>query len=258
MPGWIRSLRRCGTNLELRETGVDGGYPVFQLLSIGATLARPKTLIFGSPHKPDLRVSDTVDNQIEIVAARGNLVYEDPIGPTGLRWLDLQAWWQRHHPGHLDTSAAKKTLYNRLKDCLPDNSPPQQLLFVLYHRINANQIHSLPALLPEVWLHWDHKTVQERGAGALLGQRMDFLLLAPNHHRIVLEVDGATHYTDEQNRPSATRYAQNARYDRDMQLRGYTVYRFGAADLQSENQATPLLTDFFDRMFARHSITDTS
>jgi very-short-patch-repair endonuclease len=83
---------------------------------------------------------------------------------------------------------------------------------------------------------------------------MDFWLLGPNHHRIVLEVDGATHYTDEHNQPSATRYARNARYDRDLQLRGYAVYRFGAADLQSEYQARPMLTEFFELMFSRHSI----
>ncbi|MFB7225150.1 hypothetical protein [Streptomyces sp. NPDC056227] len=29
-----------------------------------------------------------------------------------------------------------------------------------------------PALLPEVWLHWDPKTVEERGPEALLRSRM--------------------------------------------------------------------------------------
>ena len=49
---------------------------------------------------------------------------------------------------------------------------------------SANQlfgeaIPDLPALLPEVWLHWDPQTVSERGREALLRFRMDFLLLLP-------------------------------------------------------------------------------
>ena len=55
----------------------------------------------------------------------------------------------------------------------------------------------LPALLPEVWLHWDPKTVAERGPNALLRFRMDFLLLLPAGARIVVEVDGKYHYADQ-------------------------------------------------------------
>jgi hypothetical protein len=50
-------------------------------------------------------------------------------------------------------------LYKRLRACLPEESPPQRLLFDLYHRIHGCDIPCLPAFLPEVWLHWDHKTV---------------------------------------------------------------------------------------------------
>lgn len=243
------------SNLELRENGTDGGYPVFELFSTGAPHGRPKNVIFGSLHKPDLRVSDTVNHDIEILDPRGNLVFDDPIGSSGLSWSDLQRWWQRIQGGNLDCDTAKKTLYNRLKECLPHESPPQQLLFELYYRINSSQILSLPALLPEVWLHWDHKTIHQRGLDALLAQRMDFLLLGPHQNRIILEVDGTSHYTDQHNRPSPKRYAQNTRHDRDMQLRGYTVYRFGAAELANETQATALLKEFFPLMFAKHGIS---
>jgi very-short-patch-repair endonuclease len=241
--------------LELRETGTEDGYPVFHLVSTGAPLGRPKNVIFGSNHKPDLRASDTVDNEIEILNTMGNLVYDDPIGVSGVRWIDLEKWWHRHHP-ELDSKAAKKTLYNRLQDALPTNSPPQRRLFEQYYRIDSRRIPYLPALLPEVWLHWDHKTVQQRGVRALLGQRMDFLLLAPNHQRIILEVDGVGHYSDDDGRASPQRYASNARYDRDMQMRGYAVYRFGGAELHSDRQAAELLNEFFELMFSRHGIAD--
>lgn len=108
----------------------------------------------------------------------------------------------------------------------------------------------MPAMLPEVWLHWDPKTVQQRGAAALLGLRMDFLLLLPGH-RIILEVDGVTHYTDAKGRPSPAAYASNAASDRERKLRGYEVFRFGGAELQTSDQARPMLTAFFSCLFDR-------
>ena len=240
-------------HLELRETGMDGGYPVFRLISTGSPRSRPKNVIFGSARKPDLRVSDTMASEIEIVDAKDLLIFDDPIGSTGLRWQDLQNWWQRKHP-QFNAVEAKSTLYRCLRECLPEESPPQLRPFELYHQINSHRIPELPALLPEVWLHWDHKTVQHRGVRALLGQRMDFLLLAPNHHRIILEVDGAGHYTDERAQPSPARYAENARFDRDIQLRGYAVYRFGAAELLTDEQAIQLLNGFFPAMFRTRGI----
>ena len=87
-------LRPAGA--ELRETGTDGGYPVFSVVSTRAARARqPKNLIFASPVKPDIRITDAIDNDIEIVAnADKVLVYDRPIGPGGVRWRDLQAWWK--------------------------------------------------------------------------------------------------------------------------------------------------------------------
>lgn len=46
----------------------------------------------------------------------------------------------------------------------PANSRPQNFLFESFFRVFGAAIPNLPALLPEVWLHWDPKTVQERGA----------------------------------------------------------------------------------------------
>lgn len=241
--------------LELREVDIDGGYPVFRLVSTGQSTSRPKSLIFGSTRKPDLRISDTVDNEIEIVDAADALIFDDPIGLNGVCWRDLQAWWSRHHPEQ-DDDAARRALYARMLGGLPPDSPPQRRLFQAYHQIHGSRIPDLPALLPEVWLHWDHKTIRERGVRALLGQRMDFLLLTRNHHRIVLEVDGETHYTDEAGNPSPAEYARSAALDRAMRLRGYEVFRFGGAELHSDTQAKSTLVPFFSELFDRYDITD--
>jgi hypothetical protein len=74
------------------------------------------------------------------------------------------------------------------------DSPPQTLLFMLYHQIYRDALQDLLALLPEVWRHWDPKTVRARGKDAFLQFRMDFLIHAPAGARIVLEVEGQTHF----------------------------------------------------------------
>lgn len=241
--------------LELREIDTDGGYPVFGLVPIGHQSSGPKNLIFASTGKPDLRLSNSVDNEIELLDNGVDvLVFDDPVSTdTGLTWRNLQKWWSRGHLGQ-DDDAAKRALYRRLRMSIPRSSPPQQRLFDLYYKILGSRAPDLPALLPEVWLHWDHRTVAQRGAQALLGQRMDFLLLGPHHSRIVLEVDGESHYTDSAGRPSPAAYGRHTQQDRRMRLRGYDVYRFGGAELSDEAKASALLIEFFDALFERYGI----
>ncbi len=247
-----KALRDCG--LELRETGVDGGYPVFTVVSMrdGAS-ARPKNLIFASPDKPDLRFRDAVNNDVEIVTnADKVLIYDRPIGPEGLRWGDLLSWWSETRKIS-DAVEAKRTLYRRLKESLPDNSPPQRLLFEEFHRCFGADIPKLPALLPEVWLHWDHKTVSERGAQALGRFRMDFLLLLPHGTRVVVEVDGKHHYSTPDGVASCALYGKMAAADRELKLTGYHVFRFGADELQPEG-GPDAVRDFFLSLFKRFEI----
>ena len=239
-------LDRVGA--EVRETGDDGGYPVFSLVSTHSSRGRPKNLIFASTKKPDIRFSDAIDNDIEIVGnADRVLVYDRPIGPDGLRWRDLQVWWKEMHD--LETEAdAKRTLYSRLQECLPASSPPQRNLYLQYHTVFGSHVPNLPALLPEVWLHWDPKTAQARGRDALLRFRMDFLLLLPRGRRVVLEVDGKHHYSTNDLADPAL-YTKNMRADRDLKLSGYEVFRFGADELRTDEQARTTIQDFFQDLF---------
>lgn len=240
--------------LELRECGCDGGYPLFGLVSTRAGANRPpKNLIFASAVKPDLRFTSAVDNDVEIVTnAHKVLVYDRPIGNTGLRWSDLQRWWSetRNIPDQVE---AKQTLYRRLLECRPDTSPPQRLLFESYHRGFRSAVPELPALLPEGWLHWDPKTVKERGRDALFRFRMDFLLLLPHGVRVVIEVDGKQHYADERGAADVRRYAQMAAADRDLKLAGYEVYRFGGVELQGDS-APAMVKAYFESLFKRHQV----
>ncbi|RBB37541.1 hypothetical protein DPV79_21330 [Burkholderia reimsis] len=247
-------LSQCGA--QLRETGIKGGYPEYSLVSLyGPSGNRPKNIIFASACKPDLRFRDAINNDIEIVTnADQVLVYDRPIGNDGLSWQALQAWWSELQEIEND-DAAKSSLYRRLRSVLPENSPPQRLLFISFFKAFGKAVPRLPALLPEVWLHWDPQTVRERGADALLRFRMDFLLLFPHGIRVVIEVDGLHHYGDpDTRRADAHRYAQMAAADRDLKLAGYEVYRFGTAELLG-NSAQANAVSFFHKLFRRYNLT---
>ena len=246
-------LRNCG--VELKESHIEGGYPVFSVIAThAAATGRPKNLIFASSIKPDLRFRDALNNDIEIVTnADKVLVYDRPIGMDGLRWSDLQSWWSET-ASIVDSEAAKKSLYGRLRESLPPNSPPQKLLFSAFYRGFGSAIPDLPALLPEVWLHWDPSTVKERGRDALLRFRMDFLLLLPQGVRVVIEVDGKHHYADDTGRADVVRYAQMVAADRELKLAGYHIFRFGAHELLGES-AEAVVKSFFESLFRRYGVS---
>lgn len=243
--------------LELREVDTDGGYPVFAVVSTRARRnRRPKNLIFASRTKPDIRLPDAIDNDIQILGdANAVLIYDRPIGPEGIRWRDLQAWWKDTHKIH-DDQEAKRSLYRRLQSSLPDReaSPPQHHLWELYHEVHGAAVPDLPALLPEVWLHWDPKTVKMRGQDALLRFRMDFLLLLPHGQRVVLEVDGQHHYSTG-GKPDPAAYAANMRADRDLKLSGYEVFRFGASELVDKQRTRDQVQRFFRDLFSMFRVS---
>lgn len=246
------SLRKCG--VELRETDSAEGYPVFTMVSLhDGTRGRPKNLVFASSVKPDIRFKDAIDNDIEIVSnADQVLVYDRQIGPNGLCWQDLQNWWAEAR-GISDPKQAKASLYRRLMASLPQSSPPQKLLFEGFFKAFTGSIPQLPALLPEVWLHWDPKTVEQRGRDALLRFRMDFLLLLPHGVRVVIEVDGKQHYAHPDGAADVKRYAEMVAGDRELKLAGYEVFRFGGAELKADDSEF-LVKEFFESLFKRYRV----
>jgi len=136
---------------------------------------------------------------------------------------------------------------------MPESSPPQRMMFRLFHEIHRGRTHDLPALLPEVLLHRDPQTIKERGARAMLDLRMDFLMLPPGGYRIVLEVDGKHHYaTGTQADPDV--YATTMRGDRGLKLARYDVFRFGAAELSDEQSARPMLQAFLNDLFHSYQV----
>lgn len=85
---------------------------------------------------------------------------------------------------------------------------------------------------------------------------MDFLMLLPNNVRIVLEVDGKQHYSEENEEgqyiASPKLYAEMIAEDRRLKLAGYEIYRFGGYELRGSDKQGILLT-FFRDLFHLHS-----
>lgn len=239
---------------QLRQEGEVDGYPQFQLLPLGrGTARRPRNLIFATLGKPDIRFTSALDNDIEIADRKGEiLVYDRPVGKDGLLWSALLSWWQETRGADDAEEEAAQALYRRLRDSLPGRSEGQKNLLWLYHRGYRNQLRDVPALLPEIWLHWDPKTIGERGELAQQNIRMDFLMLLPGNRRVVLEVDGLQHYTrDAGSKPDSAKYAAAMAGDRDLKFRGYEVFRFGHDELRDRDRAWPVVADFFHRLLDR-------
>jgi very-short-patch-repair endonuclease len=84
---------------------------------------------------------------------------------------------------------------------------------------------------------------------------MDFLMLLRNASRIVIEIDGVQHYSDENGRAAPKRYAEMVAEDRRIRGLGYEVYRFGGAEFVVPERASETLVTFFEELFIRHGIS---
>src|SRR5262249_49868458 len=146
--------------------------------------------------------------------------------------------------------------YMRLSRSLANGA--EKLLFKTYcARYARPEGWDVPALVPQVYLHYDPYTTGQLGdrPGQLKRQRMDFLLLLPRRVRVVIEIDGAQHYSDN-GVASPERYAAMVSEDRALRLARYEVYRFGGHELAAGAAATTNILDvFFDQLLASHPAT---
>jgi len=214
-----------------------------------------KNIIFASTRfKPVIVLRDAINNVIEVTrGAEFCLVYDRPLQAAGLTWGELVDWWRAvaglNDETDLDVAHA---LYERLLASMNENQA-EQLVFRTYCERYANEPRALPALLPQVYLHYDPLTLRQRGGrpSVLMRERMDFLLLFPGNARVVIEVDGRQHYA-EGTVASPRLYGEMMAEDRRLRLHGYEVYRFGGFELANRDTAIPMLRSFFDDLLARY------
>ena len=132
-------------------------------------------------------------------------------------------------------------------------SDGERNVFSVYYRAFKDLGDKLPALTPQVYLHYDPYTLAQRGGvGRLSRQRMDFLLLFSDTGRVVVEVDGSQHFAED-GKLSLARYAEMVAADRDLRLAGYEVYRFGANELTGHGSSDRQIVRSSDRQIVRSS-----
>jgi hypothetical protein len=212
-----------------------------------------RNLIFASTGpKPQIVLSDAISNVIEVTRnAEYCLFYDRPLTAAGLTWGELTDWWRTACPAYGPDTPDSRGLYRRLIRSLGDNKA-ERLVFATYcARYADDDADALPALLPQVYLHYDPLTRRQRGGqpSVLTRERMDFLLLLPDQKRIVMEVDGQQHYADG-DRASPRLYSEMVAADRNLYLAGYDVLRFGGYEILTASGAAPMLREFFDRLLA--------
>lgn len=262
---WVEALAKFlepdGFKLSIAESM--SGHPLYRVRRREwGVSGKPKNLIFASAGpKPEIGFLDAVNNDIVILKHEEHcLVYQDPLEGDGLAWDRLAEWWSRQRGTQAVTPETRKELADRL--LASTGSEPEKMLFKAYfkaYRVTLKE--RLPALLPQVYLHYDPVTVGElrdrQERRRFLVQRMDFLLLLPGGIRVVLEVDGQQHYAEGEGkaaRPSPKRYAETVQGDRGLRLAGYEVYRFAGYELVDKSRAEHTVREFFDRLFQRHGL----
>ncbi|WP_289137743.1 hypothetical protein [uncultured Brevibacillus sp.] len=232
------------------------GFPVYKIDKVhDGVKGNVKNLIFAAVgQKPEIVISDSINNDIKIVKHEENcLVYDRNIPNTGLYWADLVTWWADMNRISEPNRDTEKQLYRRLFQTLA--SPPEKLLFKSYFRYFKELFdRNFPAIIPQVYLHYDPYTIKQRtGKPYLSRQRMDFLLLFSNKQRIVLEVDGKQHYSDD-DVSSPKKYAEMVQADRELKLNGYEVFRFGGYELMEEEAGAKVIKEFFEGLFKKHGV----
>lgn len=229
--------------------------PLLDQLGAHGVQGELKNLIFAADGpKPRIVLRDAVNNVIEIVEhAQHCLIYDRPLAERGLTWRELVGWWSDQRPDSLmDERERGRELYDRLLRSLANDV--EKKLFRTYCALYAEPGgFDLPALVPQVYLHYDPYTKRQLGnqPGQLKRQRMDFLLLLPQRSRVVVEVDGRQHYAMPGGAADPARYAEMVAEDRSLRLAGYEVYRFGAHELTSAD-AVDGLRSFFRELLTAH------
>jgi very-short-patch-repair endonuclease len=222
----------------------------------GGVRGELKNIIFAAVGvKPKIVLRDALNNDVEIVEGADRcLVYDAPLGEDGLSWRSL-VYWSAQRDGVAVTGTNERdltvALFNRLTRSV--GSEPELLMLRTYGTLYGEHGFDLPALLPQVYLHYDPYSAEQLGGKPrLFRQRMDFLMLLAHRVRVVLELDGKQHYSDDSGSASPVRYAAMAREDRELRLAGYEVYRFGGHEFVEAQDPAKMLRSFYTQLLTRH------
>lgn len=233
---------------KLINTKFISGEKIFTIEKISqGTHEKIKNLIFAAyGTKPDIVIEDSLTNNIKIIGDEDKcLVYTLPISNEGVSWHDLVTWWNNGNETY--ELNVEQELFKRLEISL--DSEPEKLFMKIYynnlHRLNNNK---LPALIPQIYCHYDPKSARMRNGQIYVHQRMDFLLLISNNRRVVIEIDGKQHYSVG-DKSSPELYSKMAEDDRKLKLYGYDVFRFGGFEFVNDSGIKKKIIRFIQDLY---------
>ena len=238
----------------LTENRTLKGNPVFEVekCAIGVCSSVNNLIFAPKQRKPDIVIEDALSNILKLRNNEDNncLVYSSKIdNKKGLIWKELVIWW--NNGGEDYTLDKEKKLYKRLEESL--DSEVERIFFKEYYRYTHPLGGNIPALIPQVYCHYDPKSAQFRNGDRYVHQRMDFLMLFPRGVRIVIEIDGKQHYSID-GEASPKLYAEMVSDDRNLKLYGYDVYRFGGYEFKDARKTEKIICTFIRQLFLKYNI----
>lgn len=240
-------------NYELVAAKKVSGELIYKIHKICLRNSNTKNLIFAPLNKkPDIVIDDAIDNDLKIVSDTGDsLFYTFEPNSNGLLWSKLVEWWKIKTKSTEKNADIKNKLFIRLRDSL--DSEAERIFFKEYYMLHKN-CKDFPALIPQVYLHYDPFAKNARGNSIIYThQRMDFLMLLPDGIRIVFEIDGKQHYSKNE-KAAPELYAEMVTDTRNLMIKGYEVYRFGGYEFMEEQNPKNMINNFFNRLFAKYSV----
>lgn len=245
------------------------GNPIFLLQkNVRGVGNEVKNIIFaGIGGKPDIVLEDSLSNTIRIIENGIDcLVYNQAVPSSGLTWGDLVTWW--NNSDEYNEQDADKFFERLIKSM--DSSPEKNFMWVYYTCfIKEKNNFKIPALIPQVYCHYDPKSAVLRKGAVYVHQRMDFLMLFSDKERVVIEIDGKQHYSEEQELEvitkegfskvkkdiaSSKKYAEMVEDDRKLKLYGYNVFRFGGYEFMANQKPKRKITQFFEELFKFYGV----
>jgi very-short-patch-repair endonuclease len=260
---YVSMINNCifVSNYKLEVQEEKNGFFIYKISKkIFGVSQRVKNIIFASIGlKPEIIFVDSISNDIKIVKNEEScLIYDQSIPDSGLLWRHLVDWYQSSLKEDGSFDDFQKKLFCRLKQSI--TSEPEKILFTAYYKEFGKLSNGeIPALIPQVYLHYDPYSLKQlRGENRLYRQRMDFLILFSNSQRVIIEIDGVQHYSennrDKENIASPKKYAEMLNEDRRLRLAGYEIFRFGGYEFNNKEKGWVLIKDFFEKLFKKYGV----
>ena len=253
-----RYLPSCG--YELKAARTVGDKTEYEIIELSGVKGKIQGIVFAAVYKPSVLLTDVLNHDVQIPHDDEKyLYYTDPVGNQFLKWSTLESWYDSSHVDWVDPSFTDR-MKIAVEHC---GSPIEVWFYEAYLELIEEMGKGIPALLPQVWMYYDEKSQKERIIKIFEHQCMDFMMLFSDSRRIVIELDGAQHYADEEpmegyEHPikiaSPRKYAEMVSAHRDMTMAGYEVYRFGGSEFNNEDHGKTMVKQFFKDLFAKYGV----